>query len=241
MLENAMITVTGNVVTFDGFETYKTYCQTIADYIGSIELTDENEKAVKKDLADARKAIKALEDRRKEIKKEVLKYYDAFADQIKELTGIIDAADKALRQQVNDRDAARRAEKEDQLAEIFDRRARMYTFMAVVPGAFVSWVRPQHLNKSMSIAKCEADMSEWMEAKQDEYDTILNMNDAETLAAWVECLDMTQAVKTATKRRQVAEVVEQAADVARFEVSGVANIALVKKLLSEHKVNYKLV
>lgn len=240
MEENTAITLTGNVVEFPGFEAYRTRCQAIADYIGSIELTDENEKAVKKDLADARKAIKALEDRRKEIKKEVLKYYDAFADQIKELTGIIDGADKVLRAQVNAREEARRAEKEDQLAEMFERRSWAYSFTDVVPDAFVSWVTPQHLNKSMSIGKCETDMTGWMEARQADYDTVLSMNDSDVLTEWVGCLDLAKAIQRATERRKTAERVQAHTqpETATFRVTGRASIELAKKLFTENGINF---
>ena len=63
-------------ITFPALGFYMEQAEKIADYINSIEVTEDNIKDVKKDLAAARKVTKALSDRRIAIKKEIMSNYE---------------------------------------------------------------------------------------------------------------------------------------------------------------------
>jgi hypothetical protein len=82
-------THTGEIV-FNNFDEIKDALTTQMEIYKNLEVTEENMKTSKKDVATLRKIKKAIEDRRKEIKKSFLQPYEQFEGKVKELTGLID-------------------------------------------------------------------------------------------------------------------------------------------------------
>ena len=73
--------------------------------------TDETIKEAKADKAALNKFIKALEDKRKEVKKECLQPYEAFEKQMKELVAIINEPVRLIDGQVKTYEEKVKAEK----------------------------------------------------------------------------------------------------------------------------------
>src|SRR5574344_298476 len=66
----------------------------------SLVVTEDSVSAAKKDKAALNKLKTALEDRRKEVKKDCLRPYEEFEQKIKELVGMIDAPVLAIDGQI---------------------------------------------------------------------------------------------------------------------------------------------
>ena len=84
--------------------------------------TDDKIKDAKADRANLNKFIKALEDKRKEIKKMFLEPYTQFESQIKELVGIISEANLNIDSQVKAYEQKKKDEKLEKIKEIYDEK-----------------------------------------------------------------------------------------------------------------------
>ena len=243
-MEHQEITYVPAKIQFGGFDEYRRKAIGVADFICAITLTETNVKEVKGTLADARKLVNALEDRRKAIKREVLAPYKAFEEQVKEITGIIDAADADLRSQVRELEERQREAKKERLKEIWGKRAGHYNFPKYIPDAFERWLEPVHLNKSTSMKACEDSMSVFMERAQRDVNAILKMEDAmDIMAEYAGCLDMTEALEAVrTQKEYKARAFQEekpATETATFLIIGKANITLTEKLLQENGIEYR--
>lgn len=244
-MDNQLITkdiqYTTGVVKFNNYEHYVERAKEVAKYIDSVELTDSNIKQCKTDLADARKVVKALDQARIKVKKELLEPYQDFEKKVKALQKIIDDADKRLRDQVKEIEEKERLEKKDAIREIFDKRVAMYDIAQYFDNPFELWLTPQHLNKSMSLTKVEKDMTQWLERVQKDIDTIKSMDDADMiLTDYIMTLDINEAIERNQRRKEVAELVksDEVEEVATFVIRGTANIRLAEIVLNQNGINF---
>ena len=100
-------------VNFPAYEEYKEKAYAVAEYIYNMEPTAENIKETKTTLAKARKLTDKLNRARIDMKKAILQNYTTFEQQVKEITGIIDDADKEIRAKVKDMEEAERQRKKE--------------------------------------------------------------------------------------------------------------------------------
>ena len=177
--ERKDITCVPAVIEFDSFEGYRQRAEEVAANINGIVLTEDNVLEVKHTLADARKLVNALEDRRKEIKREVLAPYKVLEEQVKVLTGIIDEADSVLRIQIRELEEKEREQKREKILQLWEKRACQYSFGRYIPNAFTMWLEPRHLNKSESMKAVEREMVDFMEDTEKDIAAILAMPNAE--------------------------------------------------------------
>jgi hypothetical protein len=84
-----------------------------------LEVTIENKKERKDDIATLRKIIKAVNDKRIEVKKECLKPYEAFEKQASELVDIINEPVKLIDNQVKEFEDKQRQEKINAIHQIY--------------------------------------------------------------------------------------------------------------------------
>ena len=208
------------VITFESFEEYKSMAQEIASYIDSLELNETNIKQVKKDLADAKKVVSALEIKRKEIKKAMLTPYDALEKQIKELNAIISVADSRLRQQVKEYEELERQAKNSVIRDIFDKRIELYPDIKnIIREPYERFLTPKHLNKTTTLKSVEAEMTDWLERVQKDIDIIVKMDDAEVMTEFVQSLDLAEAMATVQKRRDIRKDIVNAT----YDAGGISN------------------
>lgn len=85
-----------------------------------LEVTEENIPERKKDVATLRKMKKAIEDKRKEVKKEYEKPFKAFEVKCKELTGIIDTEISRINDGLSEYEEKRLAEKRVVIRALYD-------------------------------------------------------------------------------------------------------------------------
>ena len=239
-MEHQEILYAPATIEFNEYATYKKKAMEVAAYIDSIVLTEDNVKEVKSTLADARKLVNALEDRRKAIKKEVMEPYKAFESQVKDITGIIDEADAKLRAQVRVMEEREREEKQAKITQLWNLRIMHYSFHHYVPGAFEHWLTPQHLNKSVSLRSCEDDMTDFMEKLEKDVNAILAMDNAEeVMTEYINTFDMTDALEAVRVRKEYQKQAFEKEDTATFVITGKANITLTEKLLEENGITYR--
>ena len=84
-----------------------------------LEVTEENKAERKKDIATLRKMIKAVNDKRIEVKKECLKPYESFEKQATELVNIINEPVGLIDSQVKEYEDKQRLEKISEIDKIF--------------------------------------------------------------------------------------------------------------------------
>lgn len=89
-----------------------------SDYLNLVYSSDQIKDA-KQDRANLRKLVTALENKRKEIKKEIMVPYDDFAEKEKELVGIINEAITNIDMQVKGYEEGLRSEKLAKVKEIY--------------------------------------------------------------------------------------------------------------------------
>ncbi len=102
------------------FEELKQEITTKANDYKSLVYTDDNIKEAKADRASLNKFIKALEDKRKEVKKMMLEPYSQFEIQVKELVEIISDANLNIDSQVKAYEQKKRDEKLEKVKKIYE-------------------------------------------------------------------------------------------------------------------------
>lgn len=90
------------------------------DIYKSLEVTEENKTERKKDVATLRKLVKAVNDKRIEVKKKCLKPYEAFEEQAHELVEIINEPIRLLDSQIKEYEDKQRCEKVEKIKEIYN-------------------------------------------------------------------------------------------------------------------------
>lgn len=229
-------------ITFPAFEYYKEQATMMADYINSIELTEDNVQDVKKDLASVRKVTDELSRRRIAIKKTILEDFDVFESEVKELSKIISEAESHLRTKLKELEEQERKNKEAAILETWNKRASLYQICSLLPDAFHTWLTPQHLNKSTSMKKIESDMTEWLEKTEKEI-TMLRSMDNEYLVEYLSTLDMSEAIDAVNRRNEIREVVsepepEETEPTATFIIKGEKEIKLAELILKENNIEF---
>lgn len=233
-------------ITFRGYEKFKNQALEIAEYINSVELSNDNVKDVKKDLADARKVVKEIDKVRVDLKKKLLESYDVFESQINEIKAIIDNADNKLRIEVRELEERERQEKKKEIEELFNKRINMYPeIIYLFDNPFDKFIKPSHLNKSMSMSKVEKAMVRWLEDTHNDIDLIYRLDHSEELLVEYKLtLNITNAIAIVENRYKELERMESKKEVkdveiAYFKVTGDKDIALTELLLKQNKINFE--
>lgn len=137
-----------------------------------LEITEENVKTAKKDLAVLRKIRTAVDTRRKEIKKEFNAPYEEFEAQVKEVLAVIDKPISEIDSEVKRLDAKRAAEKMEHIKDLYLECLSDYIPYLSLEKVFKeSW-----LNASTKDKDIKYDMSEAKVKVQSDLDVIHGLN-----------------------------------------------------------------
>lgn len=234
-------------VNFPAYEEYKAKAQAVAEYIYTMDIDEDGIKEVKSTLARARKLTDRLNRVRIDMKKEILKNYTQFEGQVKEITGIVETADKDLRGKVKELEEAEREAKKQKILEIWDKRVTAYHGLEkVMPDAFIRWLSPKHLNKTTSMKTVEADMVEWLTKTNNDMTAAAAMGE-EYLAAYGWRGNLAEAIEIVEDKKKANEAIEElleandtsAEETATFRIIGRKDIALTERLLNENNIIYR--
>lgn len=152
------------------FQIKKEKLRMIAQRLKETEVTEENIKENKQLLKRIRKAVREIDEYRKDKRREALEPYNHLAKQVKELTEIIKEGEDEIDYQITRLEDIERDHKEQILEEIFKKRAQHYEL--IEDQDFENFLIPSYLNKSESITSVEKKMSEWLEETNEFYDNL---------------------------------------------------------------------
>lgn len=135
-------------ISIDNFEKLQVAIQDYADRYSNLVVTPETEKASKKTRVELRKLYRALDDRRKEIKKDYVKPYKDFEANVKLLEQTLQTAIDPIDQALKDLAERERQAKQDEVKDIIAQMAPNYHVKADEIEIDPTW-----LNKSTSKPK----------------------------------------------------------------------------------------
>ncbi len=162
-------------------------------------------KEAKADRAKLNKFLKALEDKRKEVKKQVMEPYDKFEAQMKELTGLVSAAIASIDGQVKGYEEQQQEEKKTAIALNFDdlKAAGKVPEFVELENIF----RKSYLNKSVSMSSIIKDMEVQLQKFTDDAAMLSNLPEFgfEALEVYKRTLDVNKAVSEAQRMADVAK------------------------------------
>lgn len=231
-------------VNFPAYEEYMEKACEIANYIGSLDVTEENIKETKKILADARKLTDRLSDERIRMKKDLLQNFNTFEGQVKEIIKVVDDADKALRAKVKELEDAEREEKGRQIRELWNKRTDQFPEIErIIPAAFDKWMNSKYLNKSVNMKTIETEMMEWIKQRMSDIKVIMGMGE-DYIEAYGRYCDLARAITEVDERKEYIENlnlkdVQEQIEKALFTVYGTKDIALTERLLKENEIEYR--
>lgn len=125
-------------------------------------------------LAQAKKVLKGLNDKKLEIKKEYMKPYTKFETLIKEAKEIIDTAESELRNKTKEIEEKERMEKTAEIQEVFELEVENYNLQDLV--SFEDWFQKEFLNKTYTMSKVNEHLRLWLMKLWDDIELIKTMN-----------------------------------------------------------------
>jgi uncharacterized protein DUF1351 len=201
------ILVTIGKIDFPDYDSLKQQALELAEHIANVEVGPENVKESKKLVAEVGKRLKELEDKRISIKKLMLEPYSNFETQVKEIVGIVKESEEMVRQQVKQLEEMERFHKQGAIETIWNKRILQYGFDDLF--SFVDFLKPQHLNKTVSMDAIEKEMVQFLEKVDADLRAMEHMgNRWEVLDHYKQTKDLAQAISLANaeqERRQQLE------------------------------------
>lgn len=180
------------------YEAIKSELSEKLERYNSLVVTEDSISAAKKDKAALNKLKTALEDRRKEVKKDCLRPYEEFEQKIKELVGMIDAPVVAIDGQIKAFDEIKKAEK----------RADIQGFYADDIGdlapllPFDKVFDPRWLNVTYKIEDAQKEIADRIFKTRNDIGIIKAMNlngEQQVLDVYLRTLDMSAALAEKTR------------------------------------------
>lgn len=241
------IEVVQGIIKFPEYEKLKKEAADVAEFVKNIKVDEENIKESKKLLAAVNKSISKLEDKRKAVKKEVMKPYQDFETQVKEIVEIVKDADEIVRNQVKTLEEKEREEKRNSLQEIWNLRIEQYEYAKIM--SFDDWITPQHLNKTLTIKKAEEDMVEFLEKSERDLqvlsgmehkdDLIIEYKNTKDVGMTITAVKMREKYKAENKKLLDENIEEEKTYV--FKVFNEKDMKLVELLLKEQDIEFERV
>jgi len=196
----------GIIVT--NFDDIKAELSAQMEIYKALEVTEESKQERKKDVATLRKLIKAVNEKRIEVKKKCLKPYEAFEEQAYELVEIINEPIRLLDSQIKEYEDKQRREKVEKIKEIYNEIAgELAEYIALGQIYNDKWE-----NVATSIKSIRDDMTA-------EFDNIRNAIAAikatgsekveEALARYYNNLDLASAINFINRYEQQKREIEQ--------------------------------
>lgn len=173
------------------------------DYEVSV-YTDDTIKQAKTDRAKLNKFVDALNAKRTEIRKQLLKPDEQFGQEIKELTGIVQKAIDNIDSQVKDYERRQREEKTAKVRDFYD--ANIHDIGEYLP--FEQVMKPEYANASKSMKSIKEEILELIQ-KVDEGLAILSEVDSPYAGDMKEVFLKTYDIGAAMAERNRLETQEQ--------------------------------
>lgn len=169
---NELIVKQQNGVIECNFEEIKADLETMMSAYTSLEITEDGIKDAKADLATLRKIYKAVDDKRKDVKKDFMKPYTDFEDNVKDLLQVINEPIGMIDNKLKEFETKRIAEKQEYLKELYEEC--IGEFGEYLP--FEKVKKPQWDNSSITEKAIRYDLSEAVTKVRSDLDAIKGLH-----------------------------------------------------------------
>lgn len=180
------------------YEAIKTELSEKLERYNSLVVTEDSVSAAKKDKAALNKLKTALEDRRKEVKKDCLRPYEEFERKIKELVGMIDAPVLAIDGQIKAFDEIKKAEKRADIQAFYSDNVGDLAPLLPLDKVF----DPRWLNATYKIDDVQKEIADRIQKTRNDIGVIKAMNlngEQQVLDVYLRTLDMSAALAEKTR------------------------------------------
>jgi len=202
------IQMTQGSINFEGYEALKAEALDLAEIVSNIVVTDENIKESKKLMAAITKKVKEVDARRISIKKKMMEPYQDFEEKVKEILLIVNNSEDIVRNQIRELEEKERIEKRNFLEDLFNRRLSSYPFKDLF--SFMDFLKPSHLNKTVTVDAVEKEMVEFLEKITKDLDVIELMPEKERLISfYLDEKDLGQAIALVAKEKERNEQIQR--------------------------------
>lgn len=180
------------------YEAIKSELSEKLERYNSLVVTEDSVSAAKKDKAALNKLKTALEDRRKEVKKDCLRPYEEFERKIKELVGMIDAPVLAIDGQIKAFDEIKKAEKRAEIQSYYIGSIDDLAPLLPLDRIF----DPRWLNATYKIEDAQKEITDRISKTRNDIGIIKAMNlsgEQQVLDVYLRTLDMSAALAEKTR------------------------------------------
>ena len=188
------------------FDELKAEISAKADLYKNMVYTDETIKEAKMDRAKLNKFITAMEDKRKEVKKQCLEPYNQFEKQMKELVSIINEPVKLIDSQVKDYEDRQKEAKMEEITAFWNSASGVPEWLNLGKVFDEKW-----LNASVSIKKVQESIIERLEQINADLKTLSDLPEFsfEAIECYKETLDLNTAI---SRGRILADIQKRKAE-----------------------------
>lgn len=176
----------------------------IASY-ENVVYTEENIKTAKSDRAELNKLIKAIEDRRKQVKKIINEPYTMFESELKEIIALINEPVGLIDKQVKAYEEKQKKEKKASIKATYDENIE--DLVEVLP--FERIFDNRYLNQTFKLATAQAEIKDKIDRVKTDLETIDSLDSKYKLNAkdvYIKTLDLSKAL---AENKRLADLEEK--------------------------------
>lgn len=243
-IDTDKIIVEKGYIDFQQYNEILLQATNVAKWLETLEINEENLKEAKKLVAEVRKRVNALEDVRKDIKREILKPYQMFETQVKEIVRIVSDAEQINRDKIAIFDEKERDKKFAEVAKIYNLRIVKYPEIENLIN-FDDFIKNEYLNKTYSINKVEMDIVERLEQIKKDIEVINKMDNSTDIMInylnnWFDlglAIQISQSDNELKEKIKTNEIINDKKFYLEFDNE--SDFKLAKLLLEKEKVKFK--
>lgn len=161
-------------VTFPSAQDLLKEAQALNERLSSVVVTEDTIATNKKLVAQVRKKVDELDNVRKLVKKELLKPYETFEKEVKEIVDTVKTGEGMVRDQLSLLEESRREKVRQEIVNLYELRLKKYPDLVKYNISVEYFLKPKHLNKTMSLDKVEREMVDFLESTSRDLGVILN-------------------------------------------------------------------
>jgi len=168
----------------------------LSEYQGII-VTEEFLKEAKSEIASLRKDVKVIDDKRKEIKSEILKTYEEIEPKFKILISKYNSVIDLMDLQAKEFEEKRKQRKREKIAEYFNSVCDIFEYLSIT-----DIYNPKWENASMSFSSVQEEISESIRKVQADLQSIKLMNseaEEQALSEYKRTRDLSAAINKITE------------------------------------------
>lgn len=198
--------------------------------------TEDTMKAAKDDRATLNKLKKAIEDRRKEVKRRCMEPYEQFEKEVKDILALIEEPASLIDGQIKEYEERKKEEKRNALEAAY--KDAIGDLAGILP--FEKVFEARYLNQTVSLAKAYSEIKAKIDKVRTDIDTIDGMDSKYKLNVkdvYVKTLDLSMAMAEDRRLRNLEERLEaQRREKEEAERRRLAEIEAMKKREEEERL-----